>query len=323
MKTILIIAETDGNSPKPVTFELSSLARRMDGQAGENVLVLVVGVSPDEAAQTIAAETGLDVLALAVSGTEWITGDIRKQVAAQVAETLNPRYILCAHSAEGSDYAPALAIRLGAACVSAVNRVTDDGQGDFVFSRSICGGQFNALVKPDTDQAVIMVQPGLMQPQNFSGPSGEIRRETLAVESGKVRMIGVEKTRESSSKLGQASVIVAAGRGIGAPENLESIRRFAALFPNSAVAGSRPLIDMGWLEYRYQVGITGATVAPPVYIACGISGSTQHIAGMNGSAYVVSINSDPCAAIFNVSDLCIVDDILGFIDAFERYVNGE
>ena len=199
--------------------------------------------------------------------------------------------------------------------------VSDDGQGSFVFSRSICGGQFNALVRPDTDQAVIMVQPGLMPPQNFSGPSGEIRRETLAVAAGKIRMIGVEKTRESSSKLGQASVIVAAGRGIGAPENLESIRRFAALFPNSAVAGSRPLIDMGWLEYRYQVGITGATVAPPVYIACGISGSTQHIAGMNGSGYVVSINSDPCAAIFNVSDLCIVDDILGFIDAFERQLD--
>lgn len=323
MKTILIIAETDGNSPKPVTLELSSLGRQMNGKSGQGVLVLVIGISPEEAAKTIAADTGLDVLALTLSGTEWITGDIRKQAAAQVAETLKPRYILCPQSAEGGDYAPALAIRLGAACVSAVNRVSDDGQGSFVFSRSICGGQFNALVRPDTNQAVIMVQPGLMPPQNFSGPSGEIRRETLAVETGKIRMTGVEKTRESSSKLGQASVIVAAGRGIGAPENLESIRRFAALFPNSAVAGSRPLIDMGWLEYRYQVGITGATVAPPVYIACGISGSTQHIAGMNGSGYVVSINSDPCAAIFNVSDLCIVDDILGFIDAFERYVNEE
>ncbi|MFA6011247.1 MAG: electron transfer flavoprotein subunit alpha/FixB family protein [Desulfobacteraceae bacterium] len=321
-KHILIIAELDEDRLKPVTFELSHHAKNMESNP-DNILLVITGTAPGHAAREASERTGLDVLCVTVSGTEFMTNATRKDVVVSAAKRFNPSYILCPHSSEGTDYGPGLAVRLSAACISAVNGITRGEDGSLLFSRSICGGQYNALMKPDTKPAVILVQPGLFPTEKNQGEPGRIIAETYTTQIGHIRMTGIEKTRESSSELGQAKVIVAAGRGVGNKENLDAIRRFAALFPGAAVAGSRPLIDMGWLEYRYQVGITGNVVSPPVYIACGISGSTQHIAGMGTSGYVIAINSDPHAAIFNVSDLCIVDDIIGFIDAFEDFEKEE
>ena len=120
--------------------------------------------------------------------------------------------------------------------------------------------------------------------------------------------------RGRKSTLGQTRIIVAAGRGIESQENLEKIQRLAACFSDASVAGSRPLIDMGWMPYANQVGITGAVVAPDLYLAMGISGSSQHIAGMAQSKFIVAVNKDPNAAIFNVSDICIVENTLEFIE---------
>jgi len=317
-KHILIIAELDEDRLKPVTFELSHLAKTMESNP-DNILLVIIGTATEYVAREASERIGLDVLCVTVSGTEFMTNATRKDVVVSAVKRFNPSYILCPHSSEGTDYGPGLAVRLSAACISAVNGTARGEDGSLLFSRSICGGQYNALMKPATKPAVILVQPGLFPTEKTQVEPGRIIAETYATQTSHIRMTGIEKTREASSELGQAKVIVAAGRGVGNKENLNVIRRFAALFPGAAVAGSRPLIDMGWLEYRYQVGITGTIVSPPVYIACGISGSTQHIAGMGTSGYVIAINSDPHAAIFNVSDLCVVDDIIGFIDAFEVF----
>jgi len=123
-------------------------------------------------------------------------------------------------------------------------------------------------------------------------------------------------TRSSGkrSKLNQAKIILAAGRGIGDRENIAYIEKLSSCFTNSAVAGSRPLIDMGWMPYEQQVGITGTMVAPEIYLAVGISGSSQHIAGMKNSKLIISVNKDPNAAIFNLSDISIVEDSVNFIN---------
>ena len=113
-------------------------------------------------------------------------------------------------------------------------------------------------------------------------------------------------------------MVVAAGRGIAKPENLELLRRLAGLFSRAALAGSRPVCDAGWLGYGHQVGLTGASVAPRLYLACGISGARQHTVGMQGSEFIVAINSDPQAAIFNLADVCLVEDLLSFIPELLR-----
>ncbi len=110
---------------------------------------------------------------------------------------------------------------------------------------------------------------------------------------------------------------------MGDEENLELVRNLAEQFPQSAVCGSRPIIDAGWMAYSRQVGVTGATVSPALYIACGISGAVQHVSGMRSAGFVVSINTDPGAAIFNVSDVCIVEDLAVFIPLFVEFSAGQ
>ena len=114
----------------------------------------------------------------------------------------------------------------------------------------------------------------------------------------------------------EAGVIVSAGQGLGDKENVALLYQLAALFTKSAVAGSRIICDLGWLEYRCQVGVSGATVSPQLYIACGISGSVQHVMGMRNSEYIVAINTDPTAAIFQTADICIVENLITFIPTF-------
>jgi electron transfer flavoprotein alpha subunit len=127
------------------------------------------------------------------------------------------------------------------------------------------------------------------------------------------RSLGVKRVRTENAGLAQADVIVSAGRGIGKRENLDLIHRLAELFPRSAVGGSRPICDLGWLGYKHQIGQTGATVTPKLYIACGISGASQHLAGMRGAHFIVGINTDPHAAIFNVADVVVAEDVTTFI----------
>lgn len=160
--------------------------------------------------------------------------------------------------------------------------------------------------------------PGVFSSASGAGPhaaAGNV--EVVGVSASQEKMIfrGIVKQGSEASALGRAKIVVAAGRGIEKEENLEKIYAFSKLFPGVAVAGSRPLIDMGWMPYKQQVGITGARVSPDIYIACGISGSSQHLAGMDKSAFVVAINNDPNATIFKHADLCIVEDLFSFIDS--------
>ncbi len=138
----------------------------------------------------------------------------------------------------------------------------------------------------------------------------------LAPSAGRIIHRHILKKECGNKELKGAKIIVSAGRGIGEKERLKEIFEFAECFSSSAVGASRPLVDMGWIGYDHQVGITGAEVSPRLYIACGISGSSQHIAGMKGSEIVVSINKNPDAPIFRHSDICIRADVHEFIKEF-------
>ena len=143
-----------------------------------------------------------------------------------------------------------------------------------------------------------------------------VEHREISCSSSRIKVQGIRKTAGKNLSLARARVIVSAGRGINERENLDAITALAHQFASSAVGSSRPLVDMGWIGYGHQVGITGATVAPRLYIACGISGSSQHLAGMKDSGFVVSININPDAAIHLHSDVCIHEDVLSFIQAF-------
>jgi electron transfer flavoprotein alpha subunit len=171
---------------------------------------------------------------------------------------------------------------------------------------------------------ILTVQPGIFKADKNSGSqSGRVTMLAASARNRQSRSLGIKEADMDSAGIGDASVIVAAGKGIGEKENLDLIHRLAAIFPKSAVAGSRIVCDLGWLGYPCQVGVTGTTVSPQLYIACGISGAVQHVMGMQGSEFVVAINKDPSAAIFQVADICIVEDLTAFIPAFIQAYNEE
>ncbi len=255
----------------------------------------------------------------------------------------------------GADFGPGLAARLGAACITSVEGFRREKDG-VVFSRPFLNGKMRMEIVPEAETTVVTLLPGAFRreetrpsPEDQAGRPGEtLRPDTLCdrmptTETGgkgglaapetpevipvkdlplKTRPLGLLPAPDEDADLAAAEVIVAAGRGIGGEENLALLRRLASLFSRSALGASRAVCDAGWLPQRLQIGQTGKTVAPRLYIACGISGALQHLAGMRGSQCIVAINRDPRAAIFQAADVAVVEDLVSFlpllIDACRR-----
>lgn len=322
MRPIAVVVEHDGKEVLPVTHELIHLADLLAAGTHSPVVLVIPGPGlPDMAGEL--ALTGVRTIDLAITGMEGYNGEAYKTALSELFTALSPSHILVAHMARARDFAPGLALRLNGTSIAGVNNLFwEDGQP--LFSRPVLSGAKNALVLATKTPCIAMVQPNAFVPPNLpieTGispiPPGPVETVRVAFPGDGIKRLGVKNPDQRGDDLELAKVIVAAGRGLGTRENLTVIEGFASIFSNSAVGVSRPLVDDGWTDYRFQVGITGAKVSPEVYIACGISGSTQHLAGIMGSKTIISINSDPNAAIFNHSDFCIVEDVLTFINAFE------
>jgi len=313
MGKILVVAEHLSGKVSPVTYELMAFADELSEEFPDGVSATVIGEEIDGLAEEISGETGVDVFEVLTPGAGPYNADTWKTVLRELVESIKPSYICAAHTARGLDFAPGLAAGLGAACITGVTGVSGSG-GSANFSRPVYNGKINRTIVPESEVTVLTVQPGVFRyrPGREPGRGKVIRTERPA---GPVRLVnsGLKERNADTSTLKEARVVVAAGRGVGKSENLETILKFAEIFTNSAMAVSRPLVDSGWAEYARQVGLTGATVKPDLYVACGISGASQHLAGMRESKFVVAVNSDPNAAIFNHADVCVVEDLLPFI----------
>ena len=310
---ILIIAEHADGRLKPVTYELLGFAGKLQHLTSQPVGVLLLGEDVLPLAEEIANKSSLDVTAFEGPDLSGYNGELYAGVLAEHLRSRRPAYVCAAHSSQGQDFAPVLAVKLGAACIGAVEAVWPSGQG-VGFARPLYGGKIRAEVRPTSATAVLTVQPGIFRfVPPAGGKAGRIDMRPLAAGSCQSRALGIKKPAPDAAGITEADVIVAAGQGIGDKDNLGLIHQLAALFAKSAVAGSRIVCDLGWLAYQCQVGVTGATVAPRLYMACGISGAIQHLTGMRGSEFIVAINRDPAAAIFQVADVCIVADLTTFI----------
>jgi electron transfer flavoprotein alpha subunit len=320
----VVIAEQAEGKPKPITYELVSCARAIASIDQSNVVLVATGDRADDAANILSETTGLPVTAVRAAragGSEGYTGEVHLNVLSQMLEELEPSHVCVAHTPFGLDFAPALSVRLGASCVTAVEKISPEG-GRVMFTRTVHGGKFVSTVSSRTRCTVLTVQPGAFEadPARPDSP-GTVDGRSFETGGSRTRSMGQRQVGETHTALEQAEVIVSAGRGMGKPENLDLLRTLAGLFPRSAVGGSRLAVDMGWLSHSAQVGLTGATVNPRLYFACGISGAPQHLAGMRGAGFVVAVNTDPHAAIFNVADVSVVEDAVAFAQTFvEEYL---
>ena len=313
---IIVIVEHDKGEVRPATYELLAFAREIQRFSSGRITAIILGDAVREAADHIAQEAGVDVMAVSTEQLMYYNGERYKYVLKRLLDEIQPGFVCIANSSQGSDFAPGLAVQLNAACITQVETVTAAEDG-LLFSRTLFSGKVQADIRPLTETVVLTFQPGMVKPvMKTDGLPGEVIFKKIIVPSQKSKTISRKVVQTADTQLADAQAVVSAGRGIGDEKHLPLIYQLAACVPHAVVCGSRPVVDMGWLPYGRQVGVTGATISPALYIACGISGAEQHVSGMRGSGFVVAINRDPTAAIFRLSDVCIVEDLMTFIPAF-------
>ncbi len=308
IRPVYAIALHDGGRFPRETWETISFAREISG--GAPVLIVPAGgESCEPLARKLACKTGLEVVGLAGVQLEHYSAEGYVEHLASFLEDAGPAYVCIPHTARGSDFAPQLSARLDSCCITSIEAL---GDGSFV--RSMFGGKFRAHHRPEGPSAVLTVMPGAWRPgREEAGRAGGVRIVRVPDGPGQTRYHGTRESAHKNMALSAADVVVSAGRGVGKAENLSNIRALAALFPKSAIGSTRAVCDLGWLDYTHQIGSTGNRVSPRLYIACGISGAIQHLAGMKDSRMVIAINTDRQASIFGIARYGIVEDVNTFI----------
>ena len=314
MKSILVILDTIENSPPSTGFEFISFAGRFAETFSLEIQVAIAGGSVGEAAEK-AARFGHSVIGLEHDSLVHPNPEFLARAVAALVEEFRPQYVCFQHTMRGCQMAALVSSWNNTSCITAVESFNASGDAP-VFRRSLFNGKISIDLAPAPGLAVLTVLSGAFAVTDSGSSeknrgSVEIRRISGVDSPG--RPLGISESPEETVRLEESDVIISAGRGIGAPENLELIRAVARLFPNSAIGASRIVCDQKWIPYPHQVGVTGRTVAPKLYMACGISGAQQHIAGMKGSQLIVAVNTDPRAAIFSISDYIIVEDLKTFL----------
>ena len=305
--TIYMIAELRKGCVTQETYELVSFARVIG--KGRKPVFLVLGKDIEEQAHEISQKTGCDALVLFGDHVEQNNALSYAHALMEILQPEAAAWVCLPHTSMGYDLAPRLAVLLKAACITGV-----ESAGDGSLSRSIHSGRFIEEIVPNTPRVVVTVLPGAFHPdEEAAGPSGGVNVMKAAFTEVPSRTLGTAESIHRDSALKDAEVIVSAGRGIGKKENVSLVKRLAAVFPRSAVGASRSACDLGWLERKHQIGTTGQTVSPRLYIACGISGAFQHVSGMRGAQTIVAINTDTHAPIFQVAHYGIVEDLETFI----------
>ncbi len=320
---ILVLAEPEGGAVRETTFELVALAHRLAGEGGwsaSDVKALLIGHGIGELAKGVAARGAAEVIYAEGEAVKEYTGDGYTRILESVIKAESPEIVLASHTPNGWDCAPMAAAGLGVPIATECSNIAFEG-GKPLFTRKAFNGKFIQVVDMGNARPKIAtVQKGAVAA--FTGSTrGTVR--TIPADVGadplRARFVGIKKGESGGVDLTQAQVIVAGGRGIGTAEKFGVVRGLAESL-GGQLGASRPVTDMGWLPHEHQVGSSGVTVNPKLYIACGISGAIQHIVGMKGSGYIIAINKDPDAPIFGVADVGIVGDLFDIVPALTRAV---
>jgi electron transfer flavoprotein alpha subunit len=210
----------------------------------------------------------------------------------------------------GKDLAPRVAARLGVGLASDCTKVAVK-DGTLEFTRPIYAGKAFLTLRLKTAPQMATLRPNVFPLGEAAAGSGETVRVDAAIPDGAVkgRVAEILKEESAETDVTEAEVVVSGGRGLKGPEAFALLRDLAAVFPRTAVGASRSAVDSGWIGHQHQVGQTGKTVSPQLYVAVGISGAIQHLAGMSSSKVIVAVNKDPEAPIFKIADYGIVGDL--------------
>jgi len=297
--SILVIAEHDNAQLKPVTLNAVAAAAKLGG----DVHVLVAGSHAKAVADAAAQVAGVAKVLLA--DAPQLADGLAENLAAQVLAVASAySHILFAATASGKNVAPRVAAKLDVAQISDIIAVQDAD----TFERPIYAGNAIATVQTTDAVKVITVRTTAFDGVAAQGGSAAVQTVDAVADSGRARFIGREVAKNDRPELAGAAIVVSGGRGLGSAENFKILDPLADKL-GAALGASRAAVDAGYVPNDWQVGQTGKIVAPQLYVAVGISGAIQHLAGMKDSKVIVAINKDPEAPIFGVADYGLVADL--------------
>jgi electron transfer flavoprotein alpha subunit len=316
-KNILVVAEIHRDALADVTFELLGAARALASAVGDQVVVLVLGANSAAHAPALGAADRIVVVddpQLASYAPGPYVAALAEVIAAE-----QPRAVLIGSTSIGWDLAPLVSARLDAPLVTGCKELQADGEGIRV-TASFCGGKMLAESRVERLPAVFMMLPGSYRAAEQPGDAKiEQRSLSTPLEPGAIRFEQWILPEAGDVDITQQDVLVSIGRGIQQEDNVELAETLAAAL-GGAVSASRPVVDQGWLPTTRQVGKSGMTVKPKLYLALGISGAPEHQEGMKGADLIIAVNTDPRAPIFDVAHYGAEADVLDLLPALTEAI---
>jgi electron transfer flavoprotein alpha subunit len=311
MPGVLVFTEIKDGKLKKASREALSIGRKLAEAAGGDLVAFASDAGVAEEAGKYGAKK-LYVTDAANYATEPYTAAL-----AQVVSDLQPSVVLFAGMSNGRDLAPRLAARLNAGVASDVDRLewTD---GKLRARRPVYSGKAFATVDVTSTPAIATTRPNAFPLEESGGGAAEVVNVTASGEN-RVKLVETKTSEAGELTIAEADIIVSGGRGLKEAQNFSHIRDLAHAI-GGAVGASRATVDAGWIDHQHQVGQTGRVVSPNLYIAAGVSGAIQHLAGMSSSKHIVAINKDPEAPIFRVADLGVVGDLFQILPALTEEV---
>ena len=315
-KNVFVFADQREGVIQPVAFELLGKARDLADVLGEKVVAMFLGCGIKNQAQTLIEFGADEVIVVDTPELKDYLSEQYSQAVYQIIDERKPNIVLYGATTIGRDMAPRLASRLKAGltadCTKLEIQPNKEGEQDLHSTRPAFGGNLMAtIVCPNTRPQMSTVRPGVMQKmQRQPGRNGVVTEFAPKFDTSKfkVKLVKTIKADKQVADISEAKILVSGGRGVHNKEGFDKLQALADVV-GGQVASSRAMVDNGVMPHECQVGQTGKTVRPNLYVACGISGAIQHLAGMEESDFIIAINKDKYAPIFSVADLGIVGDL--------------
>lgn len=312
MGTILVVAEIQKGAIREASYELVAVARGLADAGSHEVNGLVIGSGVGDLASQFASKGAGKTLVVDDAAATNYNVDIWTKAITAAAKATGADLVLISNTPSGWDVAPRISAALDCAFVSDCFKVSSLGADGGEFVRRVFNGKLDAEVSTQ-GKTVATVQPGSVGA--YAG-SSDGATEALSIDtSARARFVETKVAASTGVDLTKADIIVSGGRGVGSAEKFPEVIQPLADALGGAMGASRPVVDAGWLDHPYQVGSSGQVVAPKLYIAAGISGAIQHLVGMKASNFIVAINKDADAPIFEVADIGIVADLFDIVPA--------
>lgn len=319
---ILVVLEGANRAIHRISKEALAAAQALGKDINQKVSVLAFGKNSDNLSKEASSFNVDEVILIEDDNLNSYSADAYAETIKQVVEKESPKFVIMGYSYLVRDFLPKVSARLQKPLITDVIGYKTDG-GKTLFTKQVLHGKLTVDIESKVDGPVLVgFQSAAYSVDNLENGSAEVRTITVTLDPAQLKTTSEEPFQEDSGgiDLTAADKIISIGRGIGKEDNMPMIKDLATAL-KAEIGASRPIVDSGWLPNSHQVGSSGQSVTPNLYLALGISGAIQHVVGMKGSKNIVAINRDPDAPIFEVADYGVVGDILEIVPKLTEAIN--